>query len=260
MPVWFVEFFKDEREMVGELNLFGWQHIAVIALTLAAGLLLYWFRDHLQRWKRKEQLRFWMAGLFLVNMAVFYSIFIVKGIYDWRLHLPFHLCFLTNFVFAYCLLFNNKKLFRIVYYFTWIGPLPSILMPNTPMRADRFLSWHFVISHHLMLLMGLYCLFVLDWRVERRGIGQAFLCGNGLFLFMYIFNALFGTNYIMTTQLPAHVVELLPFLAVLDYPIFWLEVCGIAGILLAYLPVRIHNRNRTPHSLRQPAALVRKSA
>ena len=233
------EFFQDESDMLDHLNLFGWEHFFLLGLTLTVGILLYHFRDRLRAWKYREQLRYWMAGLFFVNMLVFYGVFLVKGIYDWKIHLPLHLCFISGFAFMAVLLTGSRRLFRIVYFFTWIGPLPAMLMPNTPMRWDRFLSYHFFISHHLLLLMGLYCLFVLEYRVDLRDIGRAFLAGNLLFAGISAFNAFCGTSYIMTTELPAHIVALFPFLSWFNYPIIWLELCGMAGILLAYQPVRL---------------------
>lgn len=238
MPQWLTSFFTDETDVLGKLNLFGWQHILLLGLTLLGGVLLYRRRFWLRRWKGRERVRFVMAGLYFVNMLAFYGVLVAKGIYDWHIHLPFHLCFLTNFVFIYVLLSGNRKLFRIVFFFTWVGPLPAILMPNTPMRFDRFLTFHFAISHHLLLLMGLYCLFVLGWEVERRDIGRAFLAGNAVFLTIFAFNAVFGTNYIMTAHLPAHILSLFPFLRWADIPVVWLELCGFAGMWAAYWPVK----------------------
>ncbi len=248
MEQWLVDFFQDESEMLDQLNLFGWQHLLLLAVTLTGGFLLYWFRGRLQRWKYRESLRYWMAGLFFLNMAVFYSVLLVKGVYDWRIHLPFHLCFISGFLFMAVLVTGNRRLFRIIYFFTWIGPLPAMLWPNTPVRFDRFLAWHFFISHHLLLLMGLYCLFVLQYPVERKDTADAFLFGNGIFFFMFLFNSLFQTNYIMTGQLPAHITAMFPFLKRINFPIFWLELCGIAGIALAYLPA-VAGRNRSADSV-----------
>lgn len=227
--------------MLDRLNLFGWQHILLLAVTLTGGVLLWLYRDKLKTWRHRETVRVTMAWVLLLNMAAYYAMLWIKGTFDWRLNLPFHLCFLTNFLMIYVLMTGNRRLFQLVYFFTWIGPLPAMLWPNTPVQFDSFLAYNFFISHHLMLLTGLYCLYVLDYTVERRDAFRAFLFGNAIFLCIFTFNSVFGTNYIMTTELPAHILALFPILKYLNYPILWLELCGIAGIYAAYLLAHWYN-------------------
>lgn len=212
-------------------------------MTVLAAVLLYLNRDRLKHWKHKEHFRYIMAAVFFVNMLFLYLFFILRGVYTWKLHLPLHLCFISGYLFMFVLVTNNKKLFKAVYFFTWVGPLPAMIWPNTPMRVDRFLSYQFVISHHILLLMGLYCLFVLDYKIVRKDILKAFLLGNIIFVSVFLFNLAFGTNYIMTTTLPPHILALFPFLRYLNIPILWLELCGIAMMFIAYLPAKLVNRS-----------------
>lgn len=252
MPTWIVNFFEQGSEHLEDLRLFGFEHCLVLFLTVAGALTLWRFREKLARFSHHRALCRGIAILFLVNMAIFYGVFIVQGVYDWHIHLPLHLCFLTNFAMVYVLLTQNKKAFRIVYFFTWVGPLPAMLMPNTPMRFDRFQTIHFVISHHLLLLTGLYALFVLGWQIQKKDILRAFLAGNILFAFIFVFNYFCGTNYIMTTRLPEHILALFPILRYLNYPILWLEICGILGMCAAWLPAK--KLQNTP-KLRAPATV-----
>ena len=242
MSQWLTAFFMDESEMANELNLFGWQHILLLLVTGAAAFFLFYHREALRRWKNRESIRYWMAGAFLLNMLIFYGVFVVKGIYDWRIHLPLHFCFISGFLFMAVLVTGSRRWFGVVYFFTWAGPLPAMLWPNTPTRFDRYLSYQFFISHHLLLLTGLYCLVVLGYRIERRDILRGFLYGNSIFAVVFAFNYVFGTNYIMTGELPAHVVRMFPFLQWFNHPVVWLELCALAVILLAYLPVLLLRR------------------
>ncbi len=254
MSQFWKNFFLDETDNVDKLNLFTLPHILLLVLTAAAAVLLYLNRDRLKQWRHKESLRYIMAAVFFVNMLALYLFFILKGVYTWKLHLPLHLCFISGYLFMYVLVTGNRKLFKAVYFFTWVGPLPAMIWPNTPTRLDRFLSYQFFISHHLLLLMGLYCLFVLEYKIERRDIGKAFLLGNIIFIAVFIFNQLFGTNYIMTTTLPPHIIKLFPFLKYLNIPILWLELCGIAMMFLAYLPAMLVNhKSRLEEPLPNPA-------
>ena len=244
MKQFWSDFFLDETDDITKLNLFSPAHFFLLFATLAAAVLIYYKRESLKRWKHKEHFRYIMAAVFFVNMLCLYTYFILTGVYTWKLHLPLHLCFISGYLFMYVLVTGNKRLFQAVYFFTWVGPLPAMLWPNTPMRIDRFLSWHFVISHHVLLLMGLFCLFVLDYPIARKDIWKAFCLGNIIFASVFLFNQIFGTNYIMTDTLPPHILHMFPFLNYLNVPILWLELCGIAMMFLAYLPAAYLNRKR----------------
>ena len=239
MERFWTEFFKDESEMTGEINLFGWEHLLLLLCTAAAAILLFRHRDRLRRWRRRESLRYVLAGILFVNMTMFYGVFVIKGVYDWHIHLPLHFCFISGFLFMAVLACGSRKWFGAVYFFTWAGPLPAMIWPNTPTRFDRYLTYSFFISHHLLLLAGLYCLIVLRYRVEKRDLRRAFVWGNAVFAAVFLFNQLFGTNYIMTSQLPAHILGLFPFLRYVNIPILWLELCALAAIAAAYQPVRL---------------------
>ena len=244
LGTFWADFFLDETDDIAKLNLFGPSHIILLLVTLTAAVFLYWRRDSIKKWKYKETFRYFMAGVFFTNMLCLYLYYIVKGVYTWKLHLPLHLCFISGYLFMYVLVTGNQKLFRAVYFFTWIGPLPAMLWPNTPMRIDRFLSWHFVISHHALLLMGLYCLFVLEYPIHKKSIFSAFALGNLIFGLVFLFNLAFGTNYIMTDTLPPHILQMFPFLCYFNHPVLWLEFCGIVMMLAAYLPAAILHRSR----------------
>lgn len=75
-------------------------------------------------------------------------------------------------------------------------------------------------------MAGLYCLVVLQYRVEKRDIRRAFVWGNAIFGAVFLFNQVFGTNYIMTDQLPDHILQMFPFLQYVNIPILWLELCA----------------------------------
>ncbi|MEG0457015.1 MAG: TIGR02206 family membrane protein, partial [Oscillospiraceae bacterium] len=227
MSEWFSNFLIDESDMVDKLNLFGWEHILLLVGTIITAVLMYKYRENLQNWKHKEKFRYVMAGIFFINMISLTFYYIFTGVFDWHMHLPLHFCFITGYLFMYILVSGNKKFFKIIYFFTWIGPLPAMLWPNTPVRFDRYITYQFIISHHILLLMGLYLIFVLGYRVNKIDILKAFAFALCLFIGISIFNNAFGTNYIMTDQLPAHILQMFPFLNYFNYPMLWLLLCGL---------------------------------
>ena len=84
-----------------------------------------------------------------------------------------------------------------------------------------------------MVVMSVYCLVVFRWRVHIRDMWLALVWGVLMFSGIYTFNLIFGTNYLMQNELPETVVSIFPFLLKFDVPVFWLLLCGLAGLLLA---------------------------
>lgn len=246
------DFFRREVGYDGGLEMFGALHIGISAFFLILYAVVMIFRFKLRRFGHFEKIRRGMAVILLLNMLIHYIGRTAIG--EWRLSedLPLHICFVTNFFMMYILYTGNRHgLFSVVYYFTLIGPLPAAVFPDLSRTWSGFLFWQFIISHHVMLLFGLYCAFVLEYKTSLKHAYLAFLLGNAYVAAISVFNKVFGTNYIMLGELPERLYRTLPFLYSL--PAFvWLELAGIFSIAAAYalqgtfnkhtLPVRISYR------------------
>ncbi|MEG2348724.1 MAG: TIGR02206 family membrane protein [Clostridia bacterium] len=221
---------------------FGKIHIALILFVIISGFLIYKYREKLKKFKYKEQVRYVMAIILFLNMLIYYIGEAATGMYNWREDLPFHFCFVTGYAFMFILLTGNKKLYKIIYFFTFVGPGPAILWPDLKYTFDTYVFYQFIISHHLMLITSLYLLFVLDYTVEKKYIGYACIVGHLYIAIMAIFNYFCKTNYVMMKELPSNIYNLYPFIKYMP-PIFWLELVGIAAMFLAYIPANIMNKN-----------------
>lgn len=213
--------------------LFGELHWLLLLGTFFAAALMYCYRKKLRQFRYKQQLRYLFAAVLFLNMAVYYIGLGFAGDYDVKRHLPLELCFVTGYLLMYILVTGNRNLYRIVYFFTIVGPLPAMIWPNLSGTFDRYVFYQFIISHHIMLLISLYCMIVLEYRVQRHDIFRAFLCGNGFFVLISIINAIWGTNFVMEQKLPDHILRLYPFLVHFNIPFFWLELCGCVFLFVA---------------------------
>ncbi len=242
-------FFSDQVGL--HFSLFGLHHLLLLGVTAGAILFFYLCQDRLKQWKHKECIRYIVPIIMFLNMAVYYTELALRGRYTWRSHLPLHFCFITGYLFMFTLITGSRKLYSVVYFFTFVGPLPAMLLPDLTQGADRFIFWQFFLSHHLMLITSVYCFLVLEYRVTKKSMYAAMITGSGIFFIMYLFNQIFGTNYIMSNELPKHILKLFPFLRYFNYPVFWLILTGLAMIGLSYIPVHYYNRN---HPRRLPVS------
>lgn len=226
--------FAREVDFDSGVPLFGTLHItiSVIFLLLYAAVIV--FRAKLRGFGHFKAIRGIMAGILFANMLIHYSGRIIIGEWHFSEDLPLHICFVANFFMMYILFTDNKhSLFSVIYYFTMIGPLPAIILPDLSRSQSGYLFWQFIISHHVMLLFSLYCAFVLEYETSFKDACCSFLYGNAYVAAMAVFNGVFGTNYIMLGELPEQLYRVFPFLYAL--PAFvWLEFAGMSAIAAAY--------------------------
>lgn len=218
------------------LELFGGLHIGLSVVFITLYILMFVFRRQIARFGHFRAVRLTMATLLLGNMAIHYISKLVLGVWSFDTDLPLHLCFITNFFMIYILYTDNRHdLYRIVYFFTYIGPLPAMIWPDLRCSYDSYIFYQFIISHHIMLLCSLYCLCVLKYRTNVRSLLPAYVIGNAVIGSVMLFNMHFGTNYIMMNELPDQLYEVYPFLHALP-PLFWLELVGMLAMLAACIP------------------------
>ncbi len=226
------------------LELFGGVHITLSVIFLLLAVSLYFFADRIKKFGHFLIIRRVCAAVLAVNMLLHYTARLVLGIWRFEDDLPLHICFVVNFFMIYILLSDNfGELYRVMYFFTFIGPMPAIIWPDLNYSMDSFIFWQFVISHHFMLLCSLYCLFVLEYKTKMKYIIHAFLIGNTYIGAVWVFNKTFGTNYIMMTELPGQLYEVYPFLDRLP-PLIWLELVGIVVLFTSYIPAALEKRHK----------------
>lgn len=228
------DFFARSVDFDSGLLLFGSLHILITAVFLVLGASIVIFRRRLRSFGHFGAIRRSMAWVLLVNMIIHYLGRILIGEWCFSEDLPLHICFAANFFMVYILFTDNRRfLFSWIYYFTMIGPLPAVIFPDISRSQSGYLFWQFVISHHVMLLFGLYCAFVFEYGTSLTDAARAFVFGNAYVAAAAVFNRVFGTNYIMLGGLPQQLYRLFPFLNVL--PAFvWLESVGILALIGAY--------------------------
>lgn len=224
--------------------LFGSLHMFISIITIITAILVFAYRDKLKTFKWKENIRYILAAVLFTNMSVYYTSLIMLQTYDWKINLPLHFCFITGYLLIYVLVTGNKKLYSVIYFFTFVGPLPAMIWPDLKFNYDRIVFWQFIISHHFMLLSSLYVLTVLEYKICKKDIVKAYLFGNVIIIVMAIFNGIFKTNYIMMGELPAQIYRIYPFVKYMP-PIFWLELVALGAIAIAYVPAYLINRSES---------------
>lgn len=224
-------------------QLFGPIHITCILLVVIGLYLIYRNRKKIANMdlKVKDRIRIFIVILLFLNMTIYYLSKLYYGTWTWKNDLPLHLCFIAGYLFMYALLTKNWKLYKITYFLSFIGPIPAILWPDLHNSLSSFVFYQQVISHHVFLLSTFFILYAYQVSFERKDVWKTIITLGIIFGSMSIFNHIFHTNYIFSTGLPEHVLNLYPFLRNLDNPFLLLLGSGIVLLFLAYIPVYYHN-------------------
>ncbi len=222
------EFFVNETPKF-LFKQFGLIHMIFSIIPVIALIIIYINRNKIAaipKEKSKKILKI-SAIILLLNMIIFTFGFLYYGVFDYTKHLPFHLCFIANYMFMYGILFDKEWILKYTIFLCFIGPIPAILWPDMVSTIDNFEWWQYVISHHFFIIMSFFSYYALGYKVKINNYIKVFIFTNLLMFIMYPFNLHFGTNYIFSTEIPQNVMVLYPWLKYFP-PMLTLEVVGLA--------------------------------
>lgn len=228
------EFFVNENP-VFLYKPFGLIHNLFILVALLAMIVIILKRNKiaaLPKEKTNKILKI-SAILLLINMVIYTFGNLYYGSFDYKNMLPFHLCFIANYMFIFGILFHKENVFKLTIFISFIGPIPAILWPDLVSTIDNFNFWQLVISHHFFMNISLFSYYALGYQVKKIDYLKTFILLNTLLIIVYPFNKLLNTNYIFTNYIPKNVVDLYPFIEKFP-PLLVLEVLGLIISFLIY--------------------------
>lgn len=222
------EFFVNETPKF-LFKQFGLIHMIFSIIPVIALIIIYINRNKIASIPKEKSQKILKisAIILLLNMIIFTFGFLYYGVFDYTKHLPFHLCFIANYMFMYGILFEKEWILKYTIFLCFIGPIPAILWPDMVSTIDNFEWWQYVISHHFFIIMSFFSYYALGYKVRINNYIKVFIFTNLLMFIMYPFNLYFGTNYIFSTEIPQNVMVLYPWLKYFP-PMLTLEVVGLA--------------------------------
>lgn len=220
----------------------GLIHNLFTILAVFGLIILYLNRNKLSKIKYKEIILKVSAIILLVNMIIYTFGNLYFGSFNYKEMLPFHLCFIANYMFIIAVLFNKRNILKYTLFMSFIGPIPAMLWPELVSTIDNFNFWQLVISHHFFINISLFSYYALNYRIEFKDFLKVFVFINALLIIITPFNNYFDTNYIFTNYIPDNVMVLYPWLKHFPTHLI-LEVVGLVITALFYnLIVKPRNR------------------
>ncbi|MEG2351372.1 MAG: YwaF family protein, partial [Bacilli bacterium] len=109
------EFFLDEK-IVNPFKIFGITHFICILIVILGMVLIYRHSSKIKKIVNKLRLKHIMFIILFSNMAIYYGSYIYYGVYDWRVHLPLHICFIAGILFMIYLINGNPKIYKVSFF------------------------------------------------------------------------------------------------------------------------------------------------
>lgn len=157
--------------------------------------------------------------------------------------LPFHVCGLVILLTAAMLIFRERRLFAVCYYWGIGGAVPSMLTPDCQETfPDAYFLVYFV-GHGLIVAGAMYATLVYRWRPTLKGIGVALLLLNLHAAFAGTVNYFAGSNFMYLCAKPG-AASPMDWMHGWPWYILEMEPVALAVCLFLYAPFFFKDRFR----------------
>ena len=220
--------------VASEFHTFNHQHLITLGAIAAVAVLVVWIGR-----KETSPGRKWigrlLAFLLLSYVVFFYIQQAVGRSLTWQYSLPLELCNLVLIACIVSLLWPNRLITEIAYFWGLGGVVQAIVTPDI---TEGFPSWQyflFFFSHGVTLISIAFLISDKHFKVRRGSVLRMMAALNIYGLVIGAVDAMTGWNYGYLRRKPG-MPSLLDFMGPWPWYLLSLEVIGLATFLLLYLP------------------------
>ncbi|RPI93968.1 MAG: TIGR02206 family membrane protein [Chloroflexi bacterium] len=242
MTNFFADFFAADYQG-GAFELFGTTHFAALAALILLNLFLLRFKRSSDGTKGTIR---WLLALILVGNEVAWHYWnYIYGKWTIQTMLPLHLCSLLVWTGAWMLMTKKYRVYEFMYFMGIAGAIHALGTPGIgEYNFPHFFYFQYFLSHGLIITSAIYMTAVEGFRPTWKSMLRVFIWMNIYAGIVYFINSYIGSNYLMINSKPAtpSLLDLLP-----AWPIYivYMELIGIASMLILYLPFVVKDlRNR----------------
>ena len=215
-------------------ELFGTAHLAALAFFLLLNLYLLRFRNADD--KTKRTIRWRLALVLVVNELAWHYWNYAVGTWTIQSMLPLNLCSLMVWFGALMLFARSYRIYEFVYFLGIGGSIQALATPDLGIYGfPHFRFFQTFLSHGLIITSALYMTAVENFRPTWKSVIRVAIWTNIYVIAIYFLNLYIGSNYLNLMAKPS-TPSLLDYLPAWPVYILYMELLGIATILLLYLP------------------------
>jgi hypothetical integral membrane protein (TIGR02206 family) len=232
-------------------TLLGIPHIAALAALVLLNVGLLRLRTATDRARSTARL---ILALTLWGAELSWHAWNVsKGIWSARYLLPLNLCSLFIWLSGFMLIFRSRQIYDFAYF---LGIGASVQYLATPDLGQygfpHFRFFQAYLSHGLLLTAAVYMTLVEGFRPTWKTLLRVVGWTNLYMLYIFLLNLAIGSDYLMLNIKPA-TPSLLDLLPPWPYYIVYMELIGLATLLLLYAPFAVHDLRLRCHAGATPS-------
>jgi len=152
--------------------------------------------------------------------------------------LPLQLCACASLLTPIVMYRKSNIISNVVFFWSLSGVLQASITPKIEMTFPHFDYFRYWTGHMGIILVSVYAVVVYGFRPSFKGIWQALIAINILFVFAATANLLFDANYLYVCHKP-NVKSLLDFMGPWPWYILAGEFVALIHFLAAYLGYKI---------------------
>jgi len=180
-----------------------------------------------------------LKWLLIFNFVSFNSTLLLSGVFDYKTHLPIHLCYLTELGIFLSIIFRSKILYPWLALNALGGGITGFTNSNLSENALLIEYIHLYLSHFSLILFFII-IYLNKFTISRYEFIQSAIFNALLFFAVCYFNILIESNYWFTMYRPpgSNLAQLLP-----DWPGYLLGLISI-GLFSYYFTFKLLLKNK----------------
>ena len=187
----------------------------------------------------KTKLAYLMGIVVALEFFLIQYYYIQQGIWTVQDSLPFHLCRLMWFLSLFAILARKQIAFELLLFVGMIGGIHSMFTPEFTHGISPILMLDYFIVHGGLILIPLYCVFVLGMRPRKNAWYKSILYLQIFVVGVALIDYFLGANYMYLVLKPE--VENPFLIGNWPYYIIGLELATLLHAFLVYLPFYYKN-------------------
>ncbi len=179
-----------------------------------------------------------LKALLFFNFSIFYSYLIITNTFNYKIHLPLHLCYLTELAILFLLFFKKQFFYPLILLNSLGGGVTGFL--NSNLSHDDMLIEHIhLYTSHFNLLLFSLILFKEKFSLSKIDVINSMTLNGLIMIVIVLINEGLNSNYWFTKSKPpgANLTNVLP-----DWPLYLIVLIAI-GILSYILTFKLYQRN-----------------
>ncbi len=219
-----------------DFQLFGNQHLVMIALTLGLAFGISFFVKN--SLFKHHQLTIGRALTLLICLAVvgWIGIRMAMGEFDYKTDLPFDICNIVALSLPFLMWQPNPRIHEVLYFWILAGTMQAVLTPHLFEGFPHFTFVKYWLVHGGLVVFAVYATVVYGIRPTWKSLWRSFLLLQGYVAALFCINLMLGSNYAYLMRKPP-VASALDYLG--DYPWYLLssELVALFMFVLVLLPL-----------------------